>query len=384
MIQSQYVTGILYTDNLIVKRDLNYAYYWIKKSSREEYEPAKDVINQIESRISQSVVDSITRIEEGKRTKFRRDQGSDNKSSLTSPVDLVFIDFDAIGDTITEITDSMLIQDLGKIGIDSLLIQMKADTLAELVDLTTSENIKKLSGLAENGSPEALTILGRLHEQGTYFDKNMISAAAFYLRALRLDSPKAPYLLWQMSKSQPFLEELQYETKNEDAKAMFVWYGLNSVNYDNQLAISDAVNLLQYSANANYIPAMIEMGLNNYTGRYIIENKQHGLQLWQNAVSLGSTEAAVRLLTATLYGGTKLTDPNSVFKELKKAADNGSVLAQVTLAYCYQNGIGTAPSKSETVNYYRAASNRGSRYAYRELQRLYDEIRPDEPEFVIN
>jgi TPR repeat protein len=126
------------------------------------------------------------------------------------------------------------------------------------------------------------------------------------------------------------------------------------------------------------------LGLNNYTGRYIIENKQHGLQLWQNAVSLGSTEAAVRLLTATLYGGTKLTDPNSVFKELKKAADNGSVLAQVTLAYCYQNGIGTAPSKSETVNYYRAASNRGSRYAYRELQRLYDEIRPDEPEFVIN
>ena len=32
MIQAQYVVGILYTDNLIVKQDLNYAYYWVKKS----------------------------------------------------------------------------------------------------------------------------------------------------------------------------------------------------------------------------------------------------------------------------------------------------------------------------------------------------------------
>ena len=42
MIQAQYVVGILYTDNLIVKRDFNYAYYWVKKSAEEGYEPAED------------------------------------------------------------------------------------------------------------------------------------------------------------------------------------------------------------------------------------------------------------------------------------------------------------------------------------------------------
>ena len=86
----------------------------------------------------------------------------------------------------------------------------------------------------------------------------------------------------------------------------------------------------------------------------------------------------------SLYGDTELENPKSVFEELLNASENGSLLAQVGLAYCYQNGIGTAPSKGETVNYYRIASQRGSQYAYRELQRLYDEIRPDEIEFSVN
>jgi len=165
---------------------------------------------------------------------------------------------------------------------------------------------------------------------------------------------------------------------------MFVWYGLNSVNYDNQLVIDDAINLLQKSANDDYIPAMIELGLNYYTGRFTIEDKSEGLQYWEDAASIGSAEARVRLITASLYDNLELADPKSIFEELKKASENGSVLAQVALAYSYQNGIGTAPSKSETVNYYRMASQRGSQYAYRELQRLYDEIRPDETEFSLN
>ena len=36
MNQAQYVVGILHTDNLIVKRDWNKAYYWIKKSADGE------------------------------------------------------------------------------------------------------------------------------------------------------------------------------------------------------------------------------------------------------------------------------------------------------------------------------------------------------------
>lgn len=44
MKEAQYIIGILYTDNLIVKRDWNKSYYWIKKSSNAGYEPAKSVL----------------------------------------------------------------------------------------------------------------------------------------------------------------------------------------------------------------------------------------------------------------------------------------------------------------------------------------------------
>lgn len=384
MIQAQYVVGILYTDNLIVKRNLNHAYYWIKKSSDEGYEPAADVIKQIEPKISLTVVDSISKIEGEDNFIADKELDTEDQSNLTAPVDLVFIDFDSIGDTVTSISDSMLITDLNKIGIDSLLIKMDADSVHNLVELTTPENVKKLLELAENGSPEAQTIIGKLYEEGIYFRKDLITAAAYYFRALRIDSPKARYLLWQLSKSHNFSHIVQRKAKNDDAEAMFVWYGLNSVGFDNQLVIDDAINLLQKSANEDYIPAMIELGLNYYTGRFTIEDKAEGLQYWEDAASMGSAEARVRLITASLYDNLELADPKSIFEELKKASKNGSVLAQVALAYSYQNGIGTAPSKSETVNYYRMASQRGSQYAYRELQRLYDEIRPEETEFSLN
>ena len=165
---------------------------------------------------------------------------------------------------------------------------------------------------------------------------------------------------------------------------MFVWYGLNSINYDKQLVVSDAVNLLQKSADDDYIPAMIELGLQYYTGRITSNNFSERLDYWEKAASMGSTEAMVRLITADIYGNSPGIDYKFAFEELMKASDKGSVLAQVTLAYCYENGIGTAQSKSETVNYYRIAAQRGSQYAYRELQRLYDEIRPDNPEFSLN
>ncbi|UCH65804.1 MAG: sel1 repeat family protein, partial [Ignavibacterium sp.] len=109
-----------------------------------------------------------------------------------------------------------------------------------------------------------------------------------------------------------------------------------------------------------------------------------GLQYWKEASLLGSTEAAVRLVAASLYENEFGIDYSRSVKDLMNASDNGSVLAQVALAYCYENGIGTEVSKPETLQYYRMAAQRGSQYAYRELQRLYDEIRPADPEFSMN
>jgi len=72
------------------------------------------------------------------------------------------------------------------------------------------------------------------------------------------------------------------------------------------------------------------------------------------------------------------------FQTLVDASKNGSLLAMVSLAVCYEKGIGTIQSKPDAVQYYRMASQRGSQFAYQELKRLYDEIRPNDPEFTIS
>jgi len=382
MIQAQYVTGVLYTDNLIVQRDLNYSYYWINKSSVEGYEPSVRIIDQIQPKITQSVVDSITAIEEDSDPNTR-DADTDSNTNLSSPVGLVFIDFESIGDTVTALTDSMLIADLHLTISDSLAEDIELDSIKYLADFVSPRNVKLLSALAESGSPEAQTVLGQLYERGIYFNNNEITAASYYIRALRLDSPKAPYLLWQLNKKPGFINRVQDDVSNNNAEAKFVWYGLTSTTYDNQLVMSDAIDLLQSSADEKYIPAMIELGLNYYTGRYINGDFDEGLKYWKEASLLGSTEAAVRLTAVSLYDNTQI-DHRKAVNDLINASDEGSVLAQVALAYCYENGIGTAISKSETLQYYRMAAQRGSQYAYRELQRLYDEIRPDDPEFSLN
>ena len=384
MIQAQYIVGILYTDNLIVKRDFNYAFYWVRKSSDEGYKPAKEVINKLKPEISLSVVDSITALEDKKPKNDIIPIEEDDNANLSSPVGLVFIDFKSGGDTITAISDSMLIRDLRYADVDSLNTKFKLDSLKSLVELTKPEILDKLIEFANNGCPEAQTILGKMYESGLAFKRNQIISASYYFQALRNDSQKASYLLWKMSKSKEFIKSVQALAQQNNAEAMFVWYGLNSINFDNQIAMNDALNLLQKASNQNYIPAIIELGLDYYTGKYSVEDQQKGLALWNKAENLGSIEAKVRILSSSIHDQTDPENLKYIFKELKDAAENGSVLAQVSLAYCYENGIGTSKSKSNSVEYYRNAAQRGNQYAYRELERLYDEIRPDDPEFRLN
>ena len=45
--------------------------------------------------------------------------------------------------------------------------------------------LRYLTFLAENGSPEAQAILGKMYEQGIYYNKNLVDAAVYYYRALQ-------------------------------------------------------------------------------------------------------------------------------------------------------------------------------------------------------
>jgi TPR repeat protein len=381
MVQAQYVVGILYTDNLTVKRNWNLAYYWIKKASDSDYEPAKEIVAKLEPRVSKNIVDSLMNT---KGTSGDINPIPDPSENLTSSLGLVFIDFETITDSAISITDSMLVDDIDIIGADSLSKILLINDSKTLNDIASPHNIEILKMFADNGSSEAQTILGRMYEKGIYFDINLIDAAVYYYRALRNDSPTGTQLLWQLSRDEYFLQLVQAQSENGNSLAKFLWYGLSTTGYDRRITINDALNLLEESANSYYLPAMLESGLNYYTGRYGRKNLETALNLWKTAARLGSKDAEIRLTASRLIDSINKKNPAEDFKQLKKAADEGSLFAMVSVALCYDRGLGIKKSLTDAVKYFRLAAQRGNRFAYDELKRIYDEKRPEDSEFSIS
>jgi len=381
MVQSQYVVGILYTDNLTIKRDYNLAYYWIKKAADNDYEPAKDVVAKLEPRVSRTVVDSMITSSDKPEDKNPIPDPSEN---LTSNLGLVFIDFDTVTDSAVTITDSLLIDNIEVIGNDSLSKILLADNPKSLIELSTPRSIEILSSLAENGSPEAQSILGKMYEEGIHYRKNLVDAGVYYYRALRNDSPAGAYLLWQLSQQPGFGELVQRESENGNIIAKYLWYGLTAIGFDRRITIQDALNLLDESANAYYLPAMVESGLNYYSGRFGRNNPETGIEIWKTADQLGSKEAEIRLTASRLLDEFTSYNKPEDFRKLKKAADEGSLFAMVTVGLCYSQGLGTTHSKPEAVQYFKMAAQRGNRFAYEELKKIYDEMRPADPQFLLS
>lgn len=380
MVQAQYVVGVLYTDNLTVKRDYNLAYYWIKKAADNDYEPAQNVVARLESRVSKKIVDSL--LTSTSRTE-EKNPLPDPSENLTSSLGLVFIDFETITDSAVTITDSLLIDNIEIIGNDSLAKILLTNKPKNLKELSTAKNIEILSMLAENGSPEAQSILGKMYEEGIHYLKNLVDAGVYYYRALRNDSPTGAYLLWKLSQQPGFGELVQRESENGNIVAKYLWYGLTSIGFDRKIAISDALNLLDQSANAYYLPAMVESGLNYYSNRLGRNAAKTGIDIWKVAAQLGSKEAEIRLTASRLLDEFSGYNKPEDFRKLKNAADEGSLFAMVTVGLCYNQGLGTAQSKPQAVQYFKMAAQRGNRFAYEELKRIYDEMRPSDSLFLI-
>ncbi len=383
MIQAQYVLGILYTDNLIVPRNWKESYYWIKKSADGGFDPAKEVLLELNSKVSKEFKDSVDQ-NKFTLTRYNNFNQDNDKSNIQPSVGLVFIDFDLQSDSTRNITDGMLISDFKRLDLktvnDSLLI--KSDS--SLTTFFDENKINILKTIAEAGSPEAQTILGKLYANGSFVSKNKLLAAEYYIRATILDSPRAAYLLWELIREKDFYILLNNDVQSGDPTAQFVWYGLQKLGYDNRLTNKDAVDLLKKAATKNHLPAIIELGLNYYSGKYLNSDKKKGLDYWKLAKNYNSLEAEVKLTTSYIFDGIDQINLKDHITLLENAESKGSLLAQFTLGYCYENGIGVKKSIPNAVNYYRLSSQRGNQYAFEQLTRLYNDIRPAKEIFRVN
>lgn len=380
MPQAQHLIGILYTDNLVLKKDYFEAYRWIKKSSEQGYLPAVETKNDLEKYLPPNFLSSFQ--DENKNKLLSQSAKSD--TSLPSQLGLVFIDFDSFRDTIHDVTDKHLIDDLFR--ESNILL---ADTLglnpgsSELTKINF-ENIHILEKFAESGNSEALTILGRLYEKGIYFDKNIVKASLNYILASQLNYPRAKFLLLKII-SQNFISELVSEIKNKNnPDAMFVFYGLWAVGLYHNIIKEEANKFLTDAAKLNHMPSIIELGNIHYTGKINNGNILNGINLWKQAAKYGSFQAKIRLAAVNIIDGINVEPIANSIQTLREALSYGSLFAQITLAFACEKGIGVLQNRAEAVKYYRITAQRGNQSGYDELKRIYDEIRPKEKRFIVN
>ncbi len=184
MAESEYIISMFFTENLVVPRNWEEAYRWIKKSADAGYAPAKEALVDLEAR--GLGVKPQTQISK-----------SDTSSAQKKPAvkqTLGFVFLDSQPDTNTA-NDATLLKDALREATPQLKRALGlSKELTKTLDLDTA-GMRAIRDAAEEGSPEALTILGRSYERGIGVKKDPITAVMYYIRASRMSSPRAPGLL---------------------------------------------------------------------------------------------------------------------------------------------------------------------------------------------
>jgi TPR repeat protein len=378
MMEAQYMVGLTYVDNLVVPRNWNTAYRFLSESAAQGFKPAKEVLHEFVKRgIRVDTVNSARKPLQPDTNKVA-DKAKGKPDTAWTPI---FLDLQR--DPPTAVNDTTLLKDVYREANITTRYSLEMPPV-KLHRVEEDTGMAWIIEAANAGNPESLTLIGRLYEEGVGFDRDLILAAEYYIRAIRFDSPRASQLLWKLVQKDEFRNQMDERSKRNDPVALFVWAGLTALRYDATLNDQQALELLQKSADLHHVPALIELGLCFYQGRWVSQDRNAAIALWQKAVSDGSEEAKVRIAAAMVTGDFSDHAYGVNLPILFNAAREGVLLAQLALAYCYEHGYGLQENKGEAARLYRICAERGSQNAFQSLRRMYDEIRPKDKEFAID
>ena len=375
--EAEYVFGLLRTDNLVVERNYDEAYRWIKTAADSGFAPATEVLKEFAARGIMAKINSHRKQSQDKKQSTQPKTSANPVHSLKP----IFLDFDT--DSIPEPDYKTLLKDVVNEkdnGFKDISESVDPIISADTLDMNT---IRSIHDAAEAGSPEALTMMGRLYEQGLGVKTDVYQASVYYIRAIRFDSPWSPMLMWNMMRKGNYFPRLKELIDEGNPAAKFVWSGLIDLGFDNQLTEAQALALLEDASLQDYTEAIVQLGVCHYTGHWVKQDKEKAIQLLNRAEQLGNREAKIRLCTIKLKDGERKERPEELVRTLQQFSLDGSVLALAALGYCYQEGIGVPADKSESIRLYRRAAQRGSNAAYDALRNFYDDLRPNDPEFQI-
>jgi TPR repeat protein len=369
MKEARYVYGLLLTDGLVVERDIEEAVRWVGQAADSGYAPAQEAMEEFRRR--GLVPDSGQPDPEQNHSEIGDDSAkTDSLKTGETP---------QAGSKAAE-ADARTVED--REPVDALLPGESKTAAGDSATLKMQAEVARILAEAEAGSPEALTLVGRWHETLDGPARDRVLAAAYYLRAIRTDSPWAPELLWKLIRRDGFFDALRTRAAAGDPIAKFTWANLNAYGYDRQLTEDRIVSYLEEAASAGITEASVQLGLMTLSGRGVTRDAEKGKALLLKAADAGSREARVRLWMMELALGGAAPNP-ALVDSLKKESDAGSMLSQEILGACYRDGIGIAASVPLSVQYYRKALQRGSRSAFAALKEMYDGLRPDDREFRI-
>ena len=377
MSEAKYMVGLSYVDDLVVPRNWNVAYRYLSEAAEQGFKPAKEVLDEFAKRGIHVNKDSSTIQSDSTEASKEVEKGKGKPDTAWTPV---FLDLQR--DPPTALDDTTLLKEAYREA--NITARYALDTgPAKHRRVEEDTGMVRIIEAAEYGNPEALTLIGRLYEEGIGVERDLVLGAEYYIRAVRFDSPRASQLLWKLEQSSDFHKQLDERSQRNDPVALFVWAGLTALHLDPTLNDQKALELLEKSADKHHVPALIELGLCSYQGRWVNQDKNAAIAVWNEAASLGSKEAAVRIAAAKVTGDFSDHQYNVYLPILFDAAQEGVLVAQLALAYCYEHGFGLQLNKGEAARMYRVCAQRGSQNAFQSLRRMYDEIRPKEKEFVI-
>lgn len=376
MHEAEYVMGLMLLDNLVVPRDYRKAFSYIKKAADAGLKPAIDVMQEMLKYSAEFGLDSA---------EIKSVSAKERKSASVSPINpaLGINYMDLRQDSLSGPDDITLLKEVLREGSDELRYALGNVVISDSMVTADMSVINTIEKAAESGSPEAQTLLGRCYEKGIGVKKDLVEAAIQYVRAVRLDSRRAPKLLMDLIQKPGFFKRLKVLLDEKNAGAGFAYAGLVALRLNFQIPESDALKFLKDASDENFIPAIIEMGLCYYSGNLTLQDKNKAISIWKHAADLGSSEARVRIAIANVQDHFPYQDSAESVRILKEAGASGSLLADMALAYCYETGTGVTKNRLEAIRLYRVCTQRGSQGAYRSLKRLYDEIRPKKNEFIV-
>jgi len=387
MLDAQYFMSIFHIENLVVPRYLDSARVWAQMAVDGGHKSAGELLAFIDEqiKIQRASADADASANTSGSAAFA---AAGAPSGGGQPALPVFVDFEP--DTSDgEGLGTLLKSALERAGPETKQA-LGMSQLLEQGSETDSATFEAVLRAANAGSPEALALLGRSYENGTGVSPDPVLASFYYVRAIRMGSPRAPRLLWSLSQRDGFVTELKSRAERNDPAAMFAWAGMVALGFNGlliqqgaQITEEQALRFLQKASAGGHIPSMIELGLCYYSGRWTPPDVDSALVQWEMARSAGSREAEVRIVVSRVREASGGWLAEADIELLHEAVLEGSVLAEVALGYCYETGTGVSESFSEAVRLYRAGYRRGSRDAYRALRRLHDQIRPEEERFAL-